>query len=251
MAQRGKVVTWGLGLGLLVGLAAPSRSQEAEKQATVTIEADHEPLLNVIKRICAAQGLGFVANDTALDRAGKISLNLRDVPVEQALEVICDAYSLDAHVRNKILVVRPRPEGSAPAPVVEQPRSRRFLPEESHVEPAPAPHVEKQPEVPGLDPAPVMSASVHVAQTSGGGRLIVGTVIEVLKDGVKVKEASGDPREFFVPQGDDEGARSSRMALALKRLKAGDRIALEYRLIEGKPFLTNLVGGGNPRKEEP
>ncbi|HZU98959.1 MAG TPA: hypothetical protein VFF73_19785 [Planctomycetota bacterium] len=251
MAQRGKVITWGLGLGLLVGLAAPSRSQDAEKQATVTIEAEHEPLLNVIKKICAAQGIGFVANDAALERAGKISLNLRDVPVEQALDVICDAYSLDAHVRNKILVVRPRPEGSAPSAVVEQPKSRRFLPEESRPEPTPTPRVEKQPEVPGLDSAPVMSASVHVTQTTGGGRLIVGTVVEVLKDGVKVKEASGDPRDFFVPQGDDEGARSSRMALALKRLKAGDRIALEYRVIEGKQFLTNLVGGGNPHKDQP
>src|SRR3954451_22359812 len=79
MAHRRKVIAWSLGLGLLLGVAGSSRSEEPDKPQTISIEADHEPLLAVIKRICASQGLGFVANDAALDKAGKVSLRLHEV----------------------------------------------------------------------------------------------------------------------------------------------------------------------------
>src|SRR2546423_4428932 len=87
MAQSRKIIAWGVGLGLLLGVAGTSRSEDPEKAPTVSIDADHEPLLVVIKRICATQGLGFVANDAALEKAGKVSLSLHDVPLETALEV--------------------------------------------------------------------------------------------------------------------------------------------------------------------
>src|SRR5436190_712107 len=108
MAHRRKIIAWGMGLGLLLGVAGTTRSEEPEKPQKVSIDADHEPLLTVIKRLCAAHGLGFVANDAALDKAGKVSLSLHDVSLETALDVICEAYALEARVRNKILVVRPR-----------------------------------------------------------------------------------------------------------------------------------------------
>lgn len=261
MAHRRKIIAWGVGLGLLIGVAGTSRSEEPKVQ-TVSIDADHEPLLVVIKRLCAAQGLGFVANDAALDKAGKVSLSLHDVPLETALDVICEAYALEARVRNKILVVRPKGIETGPS---EPAKKNRFLPEEPRgavpspapVEPA-APRVERDPApsrvAPGTaggEAAPITTVVIHSGAsggTTGGGHMIVGTVVELAKDSVKVKEASGDPRDFTIAQGDD-GARASRLGVALRRLKVGDRIALEYRVVEGHAFITNLVGGGNPQQK--
>src|SRR5689334_15848156 len=87
MAHRRKIIAWGVGLGLLLGVAQTAWPDDAAKPQTVSIDADHEPLLTVIKRICVSQGLNFVANDAALDRAGKISLSLHEVPLETALDV--------------------------------------------------------------------------------------------------------------------------------------------------------------------
>lgn len=259
MAQRRKIIAWGVGLGLLLGLATQSRSEDPEKPQTVSIDADHEPLLAVIKRLCASSGLNFVANDQAIERAGKVSLSLHDVPLETALEVICETYSLEARVRNKILIVRPR-EGSAPAAPAE-PTKNRFMPEEPRenvpaprpAEPKPAPRIEHDPTPSATsssnDTAPISTIVVHssTGATTGGGHMIVGSVVELGKDSVKVKEATGEPREFLVAQGDDEGMRASRLGQALRRLKVGDRVALEYRVVEGHAFITNLVGGGNPQ----
>ncbi len=262
MAHRRKIIAWGVGLGLLLGVAQTARPDEPSKPQNVSIEADHEPLLAVIKRICASQGLNFVANDAALEKAGKISLSLRDVPLETALEVICEAYSLEARVRNRILMVRPR--GDAAAAPTEPAKKSRYLPEEKRedapradkpgVAPSPvAPRVEQNP---GPQPAkgeaaPISTVVIHSASsgaTTGGGHMVVGAVVEVAKDSVKVKESSGDPREFCIAP-DEDGSRSSRLVTALRRLKPGDRIALEYRVVEGRAFITNLVGGGNPQQK--
>ncbi|MEZ0230420.1 MAG: hypothetical protein ACAI25_17490 [Planctomycetota bacterium] len=252
MAHRRKIIAWGVGLGLLLGVAQTARPEDPAKPQNVSIDADHEPLLAVIKRICVAQGLNFVANDAALERAGKISLSLHDVPLETALDVICEAYSLEARVKNRILMVRPRGEtASAPADPARK-DAPTAAPAERRVTP-PSPRLERDP-VPAPargDAAPISTVVIHGGSsgtTTGGGHMVVGTVVEIAKDSVKVKESSGDPRDFLIAQ-DDEGARASRLLTAIRRLKAGDRIALEYRVVEGHAFITNLVGGGNPQQK--
>jgi hypothetical protein len=251
MEHRAKIIAWGVGLGLLIG--TPVARADEEKVPNVTLEADHEPLLSVIKKICATQGLGFVANDQALDKAGRVSLSLHDIPLEQALEVICEAYSLEAHLRGRILVVRPRDAAATTSEALEPHprRGNRFMPEEPKEAPPESPRSEPPPER-GPTPlssetAPVSSIGVHTATTVGGGQYVVGTVVEVGRDSIKVKEASGDPVEFFVATGVDDNARSSRLTVALRRLKVGDRIALEYRVVEGRPCINSLIGGGDPQ----
>ena len=245
-----KIIAWGVGLGLLLGVAGNAPADDGERTPMVTIEADHEDLLAVIKQICAKQNLNFVASDAALDRAGKVSLSLRDVPLEQALDVICETYGLEAHVRSRILMVRARDGSSSPAPAREAPARRKTFLDDS---PAPPPHADREPSSQAAAPesAPVSTVALarHDSSTSSGGHILVGTVVEVAKDSIKVKEGSGDPRELLVDPNDDLGGRSVRLEVALKSLKVGDRIALEYRLTDGHAFITNLVGGGNPQNK--
>src|SRR5438270_264830 len=90
------------------------------------------------------------------------------------------------------------------------------------------------PAVPGAAlPAATADVSTHArpapppVATPGGGALAVGLVVEISTDSLKLKETSGDPREFVVSSASpDDAKRASLLLQALKHYKKGDKVAL-------------------------
>jgi hypothetical protein len=246
-----------LAAGLLLALALPGLSRAEDPEIKVTIDAEDEPLIGVVKKLCAARGLDYVVSESALQRAGHVSLKLTDVPLTVALETICEVYGLDAHLRGRIVVIKLH-EGTAAAAPAPAPRhvEEPLLPRPSHELLPPAPPAAPAPTtVPTPAPAPGPVAEVtsqtqvpmRSVASSGGGGIVVGSVVDIAADSVTVKEDRGEPRVFLVAPGSDDDGRNLRLLQALKRLHKGDRIALECKTEGSKTVVVNLVGGGKPQ----
>lgn len=261
----------------IAGASFPARAQEGEKsptRTTVSLQAEGEPLLSVLKRLCLSHGYNFVADQAALERGGTVSLSLTNVSFEDALEAICDACGLEGKIRgldaHPIVIVRLKTgEGSDPRPrggtdertAVTRPAGNRFLeglggsgqrptppaPLPSPAAPSAAPVSTQTPAV-AVAPAPVPAAPAPAPSSppAGAGAIVVGLVVEVSNEGLQLKETSGDPRAFVVPPADTDALRNERIVRGLSHLKKGDRVCLEYRSENGKLVILNLVGGGKP-----
>jgi hypothetical protein len=213
-------------------------------------------LLAVLKRICSSQGLNYGIDAAATDRAGTVSVHLAEVSFEDALSSVCEAFGLEAKIQGTIVVVRVRPgqgdfvparAGSSPERPAANPK--RFLPERETQPTAPHEVPLKETTSPGPDSstAEVTTRSRFAPNpaTSGGGAMAVGLVVEVCDESIKLKENAGDPREYRIAS--DDAKRTSLQIQALKRLKKGDKVALEYRVDgSGQARIMNLLGGGRP-----
>ncbi len=246
----------------VLGPVLAVRAEDAAKPK-VAIDADHEALLAVLKKLCSSQGMNYVIDAAATDRAGTVSLHLAEVSFEDALSSLCDTFGLEARIQGTIVVVRVRPGHGDFVPArsgsgektAEKPAANRFLPER---ESPGTPPVARETQVPSKEtPAPAPFASTAEVTTrsryapnpatSGGGAMAVGLVVEIGDESIKLKENAGDPREYWVASGPDDANRTNLQIQALKRLKKGDKVALEYRVDgSGQARIMNLLGGGRP-----
>jgi hypothetical protein len=267
------LVACGLAASLSLVAKAQDRESSSRPPARLTITAEGEPLLSVLKRLCAQQGYNFVADDAALQRAGKVWLSLADVTFDEALDAICETYGLEGRVRgldaHPIVVIRlqrneraasanddldPQPRES-PRGHPARPGTNRFLEGSGSVAPklerAPAPQA-PEPPVPVLvpsAPAPVVTSAptnAPAAAERAPSAIVVGLVLDVGADRLTLKETKGDPREYVVPAAESDPLRNERLTRGLAHLKKGDRVALEFRADGGRSVITNLVGGGAP-----
>lgn len=234
-------------LGARPAGAAPSQLSEV----VVTVEEDEQPLMDVLRRLEQAHGLNYVISQEVVRRGGTVTVHLKQVPLDVALESICAACGLSLEIRGPVLVILPRP-GAAPEAgvvprvesgvsrpaLVEQAEQARLQAERDRAAGAPA-----QPGPGVAPPAPppaVRREEPDLAQT-------VGTLLEIDRPERRlVLRVDGLKRDFFLPDREDPdmpGLQINRLEQSLDTLKPGTRIAILYRRDAIHPVVTDLVGG--------
>ena len=103
-----------------------SPNQLSEIQVDVVEEA--QPLRDVLDRLGQTHDLNYVVNEELLDQAGLVTVRLRGVPLDVALESICSACGLSLEIRGTVLVVLPKHQRQGPLlPEVTEGLTRRPL----------------------------------------------------------------------------------------------------------------------------
>jgi TonB-linked SusC/RagA family outer membrane protein len=84
----------------------------------VTISQKNMPLADVLKKIREQTGYNFVFSSDALERSVPVTLQLKDEPLQQALQKVFEGQPLTYAINDKIIVVKPRKPAAerAPAP---------------------------------------------------------------------------------------------------------------------------------------
>ena len=223
------LAAWLLACAALGALAAPNQLSEV----VVTVEEDAQPLVDVLRRLERRHGLNYVISQEALQTAGTVTVHLKDVPLDVALESICSACGLTLEIRGPVLVIVPK--GAAGAAVV--PRLDTGVPPPALVEREQARQrgVKSDAEEPDLSQADGKLLLVDRADR----RL----VLQV--DGVK--------RDFYLPSQDDPqlpGMQVAALEQALGTLRPGTRIVILYRRDPTRPVVTSLVGGAYTGTQE-
>jgi hypothetical protein len=270
-------------LALVVALTAPALAQDAPREKKkVSIEADGVPLVTILRKLCTEQGINFVADTHVLERASAVTLSLKDVDFEEAIETMGDVCDLEVRLRGKIVTVRakvhdvPAPKPLPPrttSPLVLDPVAGPDAPKPAPTPPKaapdtpkpidtpkpatdaakPAPDAPRPPTPPAPDAKPA-TATAAPAKPDGMGPApgsAMGTVVDVAKDHLKLKERGGDTRDFYAPEvKNDETLRGERILQALRGLKKGDLVALTFEVDDkGRASITNIIGG--PRRAAP
>lgn len=242
-------LTCALALGLGAGLFAARPAGAAPSQLSevvVTVEEDEQPLMDVLRRLEQAHGLNYVISQEVVRRGGTVTVHLKQVPLDVALESICAACGLSLEIRGPVLVILPRPGTETPVvPRVESGVSRPALVEQAEqAERERAAREPARPQAPGVAPpapAPVVQREEpDLAQT-------VGTLLEIDRPERRlVLRVDGLKRDFFLPDREDPdlpGLQINRLEQSLDTLKPGTRIAILYRRDAIRPVVTDLVGG--------
>mgnify|MGYP003575808964 CR=1 FL=1 len=73
---------------------------------TVTLEQHQAKLVNVLDEIQRQTGYGFVYNDKTLSKARLVNLSIRNVNLEEALELCFDGQPLTFEINNRIVTVK-------------------------------------------------------------------------------------------------------------------------------------------------
>jgi hypothetical protein len=204
----------------------------------VDVVEDAAPVRDVLRRLEAKHGLNYVVTEETLTAAGTVTVHLRQVPLDDALEAICAACNLNLQIRGRILIMLPREKPLLPR--VEEgllpEGSKRSRPLDPPADPPPAklPTPDRPPAPPRVDDASSMT---------------VGTVLEVdMKNGRLRIDADGLKRDLYLPNAEEAEGRelqAGKLRRALTRLRKGDRVALLYRRTGdgARPLLTDLIGG--------
>ncbi len=240
-------------IGLLfAGTAAPALAAPNQlREVVVDVQAEGEPVRDVLRRLEHEHGLNYVVSEAALAEAGAVTVRFKQVPLDFALEAICSAAGLSMEVRGPILVILPKPANARPhLPEVDEgilppgAASKRFVPEPVPAEPRRAT---------GSTGAPARSSP---ARGSGGevDAMAVGDVLEVDLPNRRLQlRVGGVKRDFYLPPAEEVGPQNqtARLAQALATLEKGHRVALLYRNEEpGRAEITNLIGGGKVTEPE-
>lgn len=223
------LAAWLLACAAPGALAAPNQLSEV----VVTVDEDAQPLVDVLRRLERKHGLNYVVSQEALQGAGTVTVHLKDVPLDVALESICSACGLALEIRGPVLVIVPK--GAAGVGVV--PRLDTGVPPPALVEREQARQRGSKPdaEEPDLSQADGKLLLVDRAER----RL----VLQV--DGVK--------RDFYLPSQDDPlipGMQVAALEQALGTLRPGARIVILYRRDPTRPVVTSLVGGAYTGTQE-
>lgn len=220
MLRTVRFASLALAASALVAAAAPSQLSEI----IVTVDEDEQPLAAVLKRLEEQHGLNYVVSQEVLKQAGTVTVHLKQVPLDVALEAICAGCGLRLEVRGPVLVIVPRGQDEPVLPRVDA-RIPEPLVENRRSDPA-------QPSARD-DEADLAQAVGTLALVDGPNRRI-----QLQVEGVK--------RDFYLPSRDDTslpGDLVSRLEQSLSTLKPGTRIALLYRRHPTHPVVTDLVGG--------
>lgn len=203
--------------------AAPAAADQGPlSQVTVDVLEDAQPVRDVLRRLEERHGLNYVVSEQVLARAGTVTVRLRQVPLDTALEAICSAAGLVCEVRGPVITVLAKAPGAQPA----LPRVDEGLVAERHV---------PFEDLTG-DTAPPLAADDMTA---------VGRVEEVDLEAQRLQlRIDGTKVDFYLPRGD--ALQSMRLERALATLKTGSRVALLYRRDGERSVLTAFVGGTRP-----
>ncbi len=207
-------------LAAALAWASPARAAPGPLDALVDVVEDTQPVRDVFARLEARHGLSYVAADAALERAGPVTVRLRQLPLHAAIDVICSAAGLAYELRGDVLVIRALPDDRpAPLPVIRE----------------------------GLVPPPARRNPPAAAREAEGEPVhAVGHLVAFDREARTVRlDVDGAERTFHLPADDpgDLQARARRLEAALAKLKPGARIALAWRLDGKRAVIADLVGG--------
>ncbi|MBX3469219.1 MAG: hypothetical protein KF878_20285 [Planctomycetes bacterium] len=198
----------------------------------VDVAEDAQPVRDVLRRLEQRHGLNYVVSEELLARAGTVTVRLKQVPLDVALESICSAAGLACEVRGPVIVIVPKDPG-APAPL---PRVREgVLPER------------RPPDDPTSDLPPPRANQDDLTA--------IGKLEEVDLDERRLQlRIDGTKVDFYLPrqgQGADDALSVLRLQQAVSGLKPGARVALLYRRDAGRSVVTALIGGTRPPPARP
>ncbi|HEY4148449.1 MAG TPA: SusC/RagA family TonB-linked outer membrane protein [Chitinophagaceae bacterium] len=90
---------------LIASFLSVSAASVAQK---ITVQLKNAPLQTVINAIQAQSGYGFVYNEKLLEKAGNISINVRNVNIDQALAEAMKGQNLVYLVKDKVVTIKAR-----------------------------------------------------------------------------------------------------------------------------------------------
>ncbi len=88
---------------LVASFLSVSAASVAQK---ITVQFKNAPLQIVINAIQAQSGYGFVYNEKLLENAGPVSINVRNVNIDQALEQAMKDQNLVYFVKDKVVTIK-------------------------------------------------------------------------------------------------------------------------------------------------
>ncbi|MCO5171686.1 MAG: hypothetical protein M9894_35735 [Planctomycetes bacterium] len=215
-------------VALALALAAtPALARGPLSDLVVDVAEDAQPVRDVLRRLEQRHGLNYVVSEEVLARAGTVTVRLKQVPLDVALESICSAAGLACEVRGPVIVIVPKEPG-APAPL---PRVQEgVLPDR------------RPPEDPTTDLPPARAGREDLTA--------IGKLEEVDLDERRLQlRIDGTKVDFYLPrqgQGADDALQALRLEQAIAGLKPGARVALLYRRDAGRSVVTALIGGTRP-----
>lgn len=222
--------SWLLVLTAALVAAAPTPARAAPgplSEVIVDVLEEGAPIRDVLRRLEERHGLNWLAADDALDRAGLVTVRLRRVPLDVALEAICAACGLAIEPRGSILIIRSRADG-APPPL---PRVQEGL----------APSDDGRPRLPAPD-APVGGDRIELEDLQASGRLVE---LDLAAKRVQLS-IEGTRVDFIVRAIPGQQLQVSRLGSALHTLRKGSRVALLYRRDGDDNVITGIVGRTDP-----
>lgn len=194
---------------------------------TVDVQEDAQPIRDVLRRLEQKHGLNYVANEQVLDQAGTVTVRLKKVPLDSALEAICAACGLSLEIRGPILVIVPRTDARPPLPRVTE----GLAPEDDGRTRLP------RPAAPRSEPQALQAVGRLIEVDAEARRL------QLRIDGAKV--------DFYLPDagsGEDAAGQAARLETAMASLRPGTRVALLYKRAGNRSVVTDLIGGTDPRR---
>lgn len=216
-------------------LAGPALATPDLSEVRVDVNEDAQPVRDVLHRLETKHGLNYVVSEQVLAQAGTVTVHLKQVPLDDALQAICAACGLSLQIRGTILVMLP--QAATPPPNLPH-AEEGLLKKGARREPLP-------PVAP--DPAPPARERPTRRPADDAGRMMVGTVSQVdVKNGRLQLDTGGVKRDLFLPQ--DSDMQSARLQLALRRMKPGFRVALLYHQDGARAVVTDLIGGDEVRE---
>ncbi|HBP16736.1 MAG TPA: hypothetical protein DEA08_02945, partial [Planctomycetes bacterium] len=225
---------------LTLGGATPALAQRAPLSETmVDVSADREPVRDVLRRLEGRHGLNYVVSEEVLAGAGSVTVRLKQVPLEDALQAICAACGLSLEIRGRILVILPR-ETRRLLPPVRKSGGSSLVPKKGE-----SPSSVEAPRRPAQPRRPLRAANSGKRELARA----VGTVIEVdRKNRLLRVDVDGLKRDFyFIPPEGSGVAQTARLEGAMARLAKGHRVALEYCREGRRSLVVSLVGGDEVR----
>lgn len=194
-------------------------------EVLVDVAEDAQPVRDVLRRLEQRHGLNYVVSEQVLARAGTVTVRLKQVPLDTALESICSAAGLACEVRGPVITILPKAPGAGPAlPVADE----GLVPDSS------------PPRDLTTDAGPPLTLDPD-------DMTAVGRLEEVdLEDRRMQLRIDGTKVDFYLPGGGKDAFQAMRLEKAIATLKPGARVALLYRRDGDRSVVTALIGGTRP-----
>lgn len=195
-------------------------------QVLVDVTEDAQPVRDVLRRLEQRHGLNYVVSEQVLGRAGTVTVRLKQVPLDIALEAICSAAGLACEVRGPVITILPKEPGTGPAlPYVEEGLVPESAPPRDFTSDAAPPH-----------------------QLAPDDMTAVGRLEEVDMENRRMQlRIDGTRVDFYLPSsGSGDAFQAMRLETAIATLKPGARVALLYRRDDNRSIVTALIGGTRP-----
>jgi TonB-linked SusC/RagA family outer membrane protein len=80
----------------------------------VTLNCDHAPLTKVFSEIKKQTGYSFFYNFESLKKAGPVTMEVKNIPLQDVLSLCFSDLSLDYYIQNRTIFIMDKPEGAGP-----------------------------------------------------------------------------------------------------------------------------------------